>query len=447
MKRNNVHLTPTKEYPTTVWRTPDGGYHVRMRKKHPKTGQLREVDRGITAKSPKDAYAQLLALMEKRMASHERGQIPRVSTYADIWIGRKKAAKRAPGTITRYVRDLENHVTGNKDAGIASKPIADMLVDKVERADVLDWRDALPGNAVTVNSIFRILASMLRDAWLEYDIGKRCPVDGIEALPESPAYTLDEPNALSLDELRELLQGAERVSPKWYPLIAVWAFTGMRVSEACTLRWEDIRPDSDRHGPHILLRRTWSGPVVYERLKEEDWRLVPLCDELRAILQAHRRELLAAQAADDAPAQINAQRRAESGWLFPTRNGAQPIARQTSANVLRAIQGKLLAELESGRSPCLTLTPKGLRRTFNDLLRQSAPESVVRALMGHTKPAMTDRYATVSGRERGAAVAAVFTLAAPPLDPPSSPTSSPTSPPGSPTLGGSRGIRKPQKPR
>jgi integrase len=65
------------------------------------------------------------------------------------------------------------------------------------------------------------------------------------------------------------------------------AATGIRISEAMGLKWEDV----DYHGKQINLRRVWVKDTIVERLKTEDSAApVPLTDLLAAHLRNWQRE-------------------------------------------------------------------------------------------------------------------------------------------------------------
>jgi integrase len=56
------------------------------------------------------------------------------------------------------------------------------------------------------------------------------------------------------DELRAVLEAAQRLDPDFATLLWLWAQTGMRVGEVCALQWHDLDLEQGR----ALVRRTWS---------------------------------------------------------------------------------------------------------------------------------------------------------------------------------------------
>lgn len=59
-------------------------------------------------------------------------------------------------------------------------------------------------------------------------------------------------------------------------------------------------------------------------------------------------------------------------------------------------------------------TQRGMRRTFNDLMRAAEVEAIVtRSISGHLTERMQDHYSTVSGSEQRTSIAKVIALMTP----------------------------------
>jgi len=110
---------------------------------------------------------------------------------------------------------------------------------------------------------------------------------------------------------------------------------------------------------------------------------------LPELLEAHRR------------AQLEAQHPGlELGLVFPTAKGTPH--KGTPLNVVLREACKSLGFPR--------LSPHGLRRTYNNLLRQVAEGAVVRSIVGHTTEAMTEHYSVISLNEKRAAAGKVLEL-------------------------------------
>ncbi|MCW8966732.1 MAG: tyrosine-type recombinase/integrase, partial [Candidatus Pacearchaeota archaeon] len=82
-------------------------------------------------------------------------------------------------------------------------------------------------------------------------------------------WTEDNPNRLTADELRRFLAV---VPARRYPLVALLAFTGMRVGEAMGLKWSDI--DFDK-GYLQIERTNYRGRVQTPKTKKSPpWQFI-----------------------------------------------------------------------------------------------------------------------------------------------------------------------------
>ena len=159
----------------------------------------------------------------------------------------------------------------------------------------------------------------------------------------------------SIEECRTLLADPD---DSWFLPFAVLIYTGMRVGEAVTARWEDI----DWRAGLVLIQGR-----AGRRLKTGRERFVPLQPELAEILTP---------------------RRQESGLLAPF--GSQ-------ADVGRAFERFLVRRglAANGRSP------HSCRHTVVGLLSATGePTGVIRQYVGHTSEQMTLHYAETAARYR-----------------------------------------------
>ena len=96
----------------------------------------------------------------------------------------------------------------------------------------------------------------------------------------------------------------------------------------------------------------------------------------------------------------------ESDLLFPSRIGGFH-----AENVLVKPFTEVAKSLKLGKK----LTPRGMRRTFQDLARAAEVKDVVtRAVSGHATEVMQRHYSTVGGQEIREGIAKVISLAGAP---------------------------------
>jgi integrase len=154
-------------------------------------------------------------------------------------------------------------------------------------------------------------------------------------------------------EVTEIIASAK---PRYAPLFAFLAGTGLRIGEALALKRPDLSPDC--RVLHVR-RSVWHGkeqePKTPSAIRDVD---IP--DQLASIL----REYVADKA----------------GYLFATRDGGRPLAQR---NVLRALHAsKAAAGFHAFR-----------RFRTQTLRRARVPEDLIGFWLGHSRRTVTDLYA------------------------------------------------------
>lgn len=380
--------TDLKPTPHPGIQATEGGFVIRVRVQDPRTG--RPVDRTKTIKGDIRKALREQARLAEQVLERGTSRRMRLSEYASPWLERK-AATMTPHTAGRYGVALTHHILPQ---------LGNFYLDALSPALILEWRDERanacwtdrkgqehPYGPRTVNGWLRVLRTLLADAYAELRLGVS-PASRVQQLPEPPAYTDDDPNVLSAEELAALLVAlAER--PTWHALFLTQAMLGLRTCEVTALKWTDLR------GEMLLVQRSAVRGHVRETTKTGKTRLLPLPP---AVLKAlcDQRALLVEEAAE------TSRRRGEivevSPWCFPSRTGA-PRHGTTLAKPLKA----------ASRAAGITkrFTPHGLRRTLNDVLRLVASADVQKAITGHSSEQMRAHYAWVTPTERAAAIGRV----------------------------------------
>lgn len=372
--------------------TTEGGHVVRVRVRDPRTG--REVDRPRFV--PGSLREALRVQAEMRAEVRERGRVQRtkLAAYARSWLARKRSALSA-ATLDRYAVALEDHILPvlgdwyidaiTPDACVAWRDEAAARTYEVTRGEEVERR---PYGARTVNGWLRVLRTVLADACVELRLGTS-PAARLRALPEPAVYDDDDPNVLSAAELGALLVALRETAQGWYALVALMGLTGLRTSEATALRWTDIESDV------LTVQRSAVRGHVRERTKTGAVRRVPLAPVVVEVLQEQRAALeLRARQESIARGEIVAP----SEWVFPSDVGTPRYGTTLARPLRRALDAAGITH---------RLTPHGLRRTLNDVLRVVASADVQKAITGHSSEAMRQHYSHVRVEERAAAIARV----------------------------------------
>jgi integrase len=375
--------------------------HVRRQKKDPAPRRRptnrtdEEVDRTVTATVEEASRLREQWREEIRSADQVAREAPRLRDYVQSWL-RSKASGLKPSTARTYADVLGGQVLPG---------LGDFFIDKLTHAEVREWhaRMAAAHKAATVNGAVVMLRMVLADAVVEYRLPHN-PAARVKKLPVR-AFTDEEPNLLTGDELAGVLVVFRDHIPEHYPLALTLAFTGMRYGEATALRWDDIE---EAEGLIRVRRAQWEGNV--STTKTEVKRSVPLAPLLTSVLREHRAGMLATQHPGLA-----------SGWVFTDAEGGLLPKCVLRFPLRRALK---LAGVRK------RVTTHGLRRTFNNLSRQLNGEIVTRSMTGHVTEAMTEHYSHVGREEKLAAmgrIAQLVALAEPPSGGSSGGSTSPTS--------------------
>jgi integrase len=138
-------------------------------------------------------------------------------------------AKRRDGRSEVYLRDLRYRLSKFvQDFG--ARPIAGITVDELD-----NWLRALPYSPQSRTNYRTIVGLLFSYA------ESRGIIDRNLILRTAKPKLIDRPPAIfAVDELRALLEGANRVAPDVVPMLAIGAFAGLREAEIQRLDWSEI---------------------------------------------------------------------------------------------------------------------------------------------------------------------------------------------------------------
>jgi integrase len=381
---------PTRH--TGIYKTRTG-YRVRVRAMDPRTGTLKEANREFEGIALEDAVVRQAELRAwvKTGGRVDEGKRERYASYATSLFERKigtgdlKSAK----SRERWAQTQAGHLI---------PAFGDWYLDKIRRPDIEAWKAAQGARVTrgmlsphTVNGWLRILLTTLRQAVVDLDL-EYDPTKGIKPLDTSTwhTYTEEEPNSLTVDEVPRFMAKVRELHPQHFAMLALGLATGRRPSELRPLRRQGPTPDILWTEGVLLVRRSETRGEVMERTKTGRRLRIPLPAELMNILRWHVDSL------PDGPMH-------ESELLFPSTSGGYR-APSCLDKPIRDIAVK--AEIAK------TLTPRFMRRTFQDLGRAAnVHDFVVRAISGHATTSMQEHYSSVSGDEVRSGLGKVIALA------------------------------------
>lgn len=394
-----------------VWRLRDGGHYVRSRVSDPVTRTRFEVAAVLRdAKTPRDAQRRLDELVDAKRAEL-RGEIrtkqPWSSFAASLLqerIRRKDIESEATVDRWRDAIKIMLPVFGHMDAPAVQRKhidhwlnttVADWMehgkpVRRKRRRDgklVVETVHVRP-TATTVNGWLRVLKTICGAIKVKFDLAKSA-FEGIAFFPEGRVHTRERPNALPPERLAEFMQLARAMFPQHYAMILLGFVTGLRPSSLRPLRRRGPEADIDWETGLLQVRRSHSrGQKIMNATKTKKDTEVALPPDVLAVLEEHVAALDGKQAASD--------------LLFPGDHG-----KLRTRNVL----AKPFAAITKAMSLPYPLTPKGMRRTFQDAARAAAVHDVVtRSISGHSTERMQHHYSTAQAEEQRAALARIHDL-------------------------------------
>jgi integrase len=357
-------------------------FRVRVRGKDPRTGKLKEVDRVLVDVD----LAEARRLREQWHADITTGAVEEktkrttVRAFARSW-SESRAPRLKWSVVERYGDALDNHIL---------PAFGDLYFDTLTKQDIEAWVVELAKKyrPETVNGRLRVLKTLCRDA--AADLGITDPSVRVRPLPTRDVA--DRRQALTADELRELLEVVCTTDPEQYPLLLTFALTGMRWGEATALKWSDV---DEGEAVIRVVRSHYRGRISTTKTGRS--RTSPLAPELSEVLREHRQRMVAAQH----PA-------LGEGWVFAVRSAKEP---EKAALPAPSTWAKCLPRWLEAAKITKHITPHAFRRTNVDLLRQAKVDAVVaRSLVGHATEGMRDRYSTVATEEQREAMSRVVGL-------------------------------------
>jgi integrase len=265
----------------------------------------------------------------------------------------------------------------------------DYYMDEIRVAHVESWKTEMAKLVAgdkyaptTINGWIDILFVILRRAQSELDL-EHDATKGVKRLDlaEHEVYTEEEPNALTEEEIGEFLNCMFDNYPQFFAMAYLGFFTGLRPSSMRPLRRRGPQADVLWEKNVLLIRRSHTlGEEVMKTTKTNVKQRIHVPPDLMTVLRWHEETQLVT------PEQKN------SDLLFPAELGGF-----RGANCLQKPFRACANAVGLGKR----FTPRGMRRTFNDVARRAKLESIViKSVSGHLTDRMKQHYSTVSEDEQ-----------------------------------------------
>ncbi len=375
-----------------VWRMKEGGYYIRGRATDPRTGRLREISKPLQDADAAGAYATLQAEVEKVRSGAQASTKTSFGEYAVSLLERKIRSGEIQSAKTReqWGDILELHLV---------PAFGRLSIVELRRHMVESWKDEMAGlikkqeyKPTTANNWLKLLRVVVNSAVAEFEMDRN-PILGVKDFDTSihQTYTEEQPNSLIPGEVPVFLAKMRELYPQHFAFVAMGFATGLRPSTLRPVRRSGETPDVVWSEGVMLIRRSHTRKQeVMEKTKTGLRQRLTLPEELMEVLEWHVDRLA------EGPMK-------ESTLLFPSETGGF-----RSASCL----DKPFEEVVTALKLKKRITPRAMRRTFQDLARAAEVKDVVtRAVSGHATEAMQRHYSTVSPIEMKNSLAKVIDLA------------------------------------
>ncbi len=392
----------TKRVLQRVWQRKEGGHVVRARVIDKTTGLQREIWKVL----PEADAPTALKWISDECARVRAGvvsvdpQRTRFSEYATSLFERKVATKEIKSARgrERWRYTLQHLIAGTADVA----GFGDYYVDQIQPMHVETWRAGIGHlitgdqySPVTANGWLNILRHILKRAKRELQL----PINAAEGVPafdtsEHETYTEEEPNTLTADEAAAFLACMKEEYPAQYAMSFLGFATGLRPSSMRPLRRTGPAPDILWDKGILLVRRSHTlRDEFMNTTKNKVRQRIMLPSEVMTVLGWHVRTQL-----------VTPEQKA-SDLLFPADDGTFR-SESFLKKAFEAVGGLIGLKKK--------FTPRGMRRTFNDLMRIAKVEAIVtKSISGHLTDRMREHYSTVTPDEQRESIGNVVSLFGP----------------------------------
>jgi Phage integrase family len=391
-----------------IWRLKGGGFFVRARATDPRTGK--ELQLSQTLRGERVAIREAIEAQD-RLRLDARDRIDGKTRSRTLWSAYAASLFEAK-VAERKIKSASSRRRWADTLTLLVPAFGMLYVDELRYADLVTWRDQLarwmrdgmpsrrkrdagknktvPLSPVTANGWISILKGICTAMKKHFELD-RDPAEGLEYFDVPRKYTREQPNALSAQQASIFLAAMKAQHPQHYAMVFLGFVTGARPSTLRPLRRSDPECDVLWDEGVLLLRRSNSlGSEIMDETKTALDQEIPLPPVAMRVLREHIAGL------EEGPMR-------QSAYLFPSLTGGMR-SRSVLDKPFRAVLKMLRWTVK--------VTPRGMRRTFNDLARNAMVHDVVtRAISGHQTSRMQRHYSTAQREEMREAVGKVISLA------------------------------------
>jgi site-specific recombinase XerD len=270
-----------------------------------------------------------------------------IEEWKDQFIQNAKTENRSPETIRKYKAMFEQLIEFAEDKGFRYP--SDFDLESLEEFRNT-WKDAPLSKSKKQERLRGIFRFALARKWTPDN-----PAQGLGRIKVDDGQKIP----FSADEMTKILKHAKAAGPQIYTFVLVMRFSGLRISDVCTLKADSLQ------GNHLVLRTVKTGAPVKVLLPDV------AADGLRKIKKASAEYFF-----------WNGSSKLESVTDLWRNHRLKPVF--DTAKVAKA-------------------HPHRFRHTFAvELLKNGTPAGIVASLLGNSERIVTKHYsAWVAERQKG----------------------------------------------
>lgn len=413
---------------TGIYRLFPSGYLVRARITSPLTGKTTEIVRPLRGSITIEEAQRTLDDLRQEARERARGQAPRLLSFGSFAFSLFKA-KAAAGDIKsakgfqKWKSCLELHLV---------PAFGDYACRDLRPWHFAKWREALAekiagGHRWTVKlrsgrteERGTMLSPRTANGWIaqlrvicaamtsQFDLD-RDPSRDLKAFDTSqhPTYRREAPNALTGEMAARFLEEMRRLYPQHYAMTLLGFVTGKRPSTLRPLRASGPDADIDWTEGSVQFRRSHTvGRKTMGGTKTGTHEVVYLPPVVVEVLRGHVALMADPPISSWGKPPVWWRRKmGTSELLFPSVKGSL-----RSSGCL----DKPFRDAATAAGVPFPLSPRAMRRTFNDLARAAKVHDVVtRSITGHRTESMQEHYSTANADEQRSAISNVIHLVIP----------------------------------
>lgn len=328
----------------------------------------------LTADEADDAMQE--ALVKRKNNERFSGKVPKLGTYAELWL--QSRPRLEASTLKGYRKHIRNHVIPGLGEVRLDQITSTRLAHhyrELERSGRKDHgHEGEPLSPNTVRHVNVLLGSIfdaaIEDGHISFNPAKKKAANP----PTASQVQAAKPEITTWDgkELRTVLNWI-RDEPRdnLYPLWLIFAFTGMRRSEALALRWSDV---SAKTGRISILRavdtENFKNTKDTKTTKTTSPRVIDIDDEVLTTLQDYK----AARGA------ISFELVKPESLIFSKDDGYL-----RSPSSITSLWARRLKWLQAAHPHLGRVNLKGLRHTHATILLElGVSPKVIQERLGHT---------------------------------------------------------------